>query len=182
MNCYLRNRNWSDAFLPEIQCIVGRYLLDTAPDYHDMHKATDLMMLNAMDKRIAVRVRRYGNAHIYPYQFTIRAKVASGAKTELAKIVEGHGDWMFYGHANQVGDGFSLWWLLDLNAFRSALIRRDSLPIRCGDKAVGDGTSFKWFDIRSFPRGLVIASSKQCTNIVEGPWEAHRQLLNRGVI
>lgn len=148
---------------------VPNFIQTPAPDHHDMHEATDLMMLNARDKRIAVRVRRYGVAHMFPYQFTIRAKVASGAKTELAKMVEGHGDWMFYGHSNQASDGFALWWLLDLDAFRSALIRRDSLPICCGDKAVGDGTCFKWFDIRSFPKGLVIGCSRDDLCMAGGP-------------
>lgn len=182
MNCYIRNRNWSDKFLPEVQHIVGRHLLDAAPALNDMREATDLMMLNARDKRIAVRIRRHGVANIFPYQFTIRAKVASGAKTELAKIVEGNGDWMFYGHSNATGSGLELWWLIDLNVFRSALIRRDNTPIQCGDKAAGDGTCFKWFDIRSFPESLVVASSLQQSRLIEGSWEAHRQLLNQGTM
>jgi hypothetical protein len=143
-----------------------------------MREVTDLMMLNARDKRIAVRVRRHGVASMFPYQFTIRAKVASGAKTELAKIIEGHGDWMFYGHYNAAGDGFSLWWLLDLAVFRSALIRRDNAPIRCGDKAMGDGTCSKWFDIRSFPQELVIASNKiknEMENILFGCLDKNRR-------
>ncbi len=59
MNCYIQNRNWSDRFLPEVQHIVGRRLLDAAPDLNDMREATGLMMLNARDKRIAVRIRSY---------------------------------------------------------------------------------------------------------------------------
>ncbi len=43
--------------------------------------------------------RRHGYAARYPHQFTIRAKLPTGAETELSKIVNGHGDWMFYGYA-----------------------------------------------------------------------------------
>ncbi len=64
---------------------------------------------------------------------------------------------MFYDHSNEACNGFTLWWLLDLDAFRSALIHRHNSPIICGDKAAGDGTYFKWFDIGPFPRELVIA-------------------------
>ena len=88
----------------------------------------------------------------------------SGALTELAKIVNGEGDWLFCGHSNASQTGFDLWWLIDLRAFRAGLIRQsgNGFPIRCGDKANGDGTWFKWFDIRSFPAEppLVVAASR----------------------
>ena len=162
MNCYTQNRNWSDQFLPTVKQIVGEHMIRAAPDLVDMREATDLMTLDGTDKRIAVRIRRYGIAKKYPYQFTVRAKVKSGVKTELAKIVDGYVDWMFYGHANFEGNGLALWWLLDLNAFRSALIRRDRNPIKYGDVTLPEGTCFWWFDIRSFQNSdkLVVATSQ----------------------
>lgn len=78
-------------------------------------------------------------------------------------MVNGKGDWLFYGHANALGTGLDGWWLIDLRAFRAALIRnrQNGYPIRCGDKRNADGTWFKWFDIRSFPEEprLVVAAS-----------------------
>lgn len=163
MNCYSANRRWSDRFLPEIKQIVGAYLLKTAPDNEDWNNATDLMVFDAKDIRIAARVRRPGFSRRYPFQFTIRARVPSNAETELAKIVNGKGDWMFYGHSNDRQDALELWWLIDLDAFRAALIRQASngCSILCGDMRNSDGTCFKWFDIRSFPKRprLVVASS-----------------------
>ncbi len=163
MNCYTSNRNWSDRFLPEIKQLIGGYLLETAADPFDHFQATDLMMLDARDMRVAARVRRPGYAQRYPYQFTIRSAVASGAQTELSKIVNGNGDWMFYGHSNAAETGLDAWWLIDLRAFRAALIRnRVSAPqIQMGDQRNSDGTRFKWFDVRSFPADapLVVAAS-----------------------
>jgi len=152
MNFYVRNRTWSDQFLPDIRRIVGQHLLSVAPDEMDWHQATDLVMLNATDMRIAARVRRPGFADRFPHQFTIRAESRFGGETELSKIVNGKGDWMFYGHAGQDG-GLESWYLLNLNAFRAALIRnrQNGFPIQCGDKKNADGTAFKWFDVRSFP-------------------------------
>ena len=53
--------------------------------------------------------------------------------------------------------------MIDLRAFRAGLIRQaaNGWPIRSGDKANSDGTCFKWFDIRSFPKEprLVVACS-----------------------
>lgn len=160
---YNINRAWSDRYLPQIKSIVGAHLLAAAPDSLDMRRATDLLMLDARDMRIAARVRRPGYAGRYPHEFTIRAEAAYGGETELSKIVNGHGDWMFYGHASYDGTSFDRWWLLDLRAFRAALIRQaaNGFPVRCGDKRNADGTAFKWFDIRSFPAHppLVVASS-----------------------
>lgn len=158
---YAINRRWSDTFLPEIKRIVGAHLLKTATDLLDMKQATDLLMLDAKDMRIAARVRRPGYSATYPYEFTIRSRVPSGAETELSKIVNGKGDWMFYGHASATGLGLDRWWLIDLKAFRAALIRQanSGVSLRCGDKKNPDGSCFKWFDIRSFPKEppLVVA-------------------------
>ncbi len=163
MNCYTVNRNWSDRFLPEIKNLVGGHLLETAADSYDHFQATDLMMLDARDLRVAARVRRPGYAQRYPHQFTIRSHVASGRQTELSKIVNGHGDWMFYGHSNAAQTGLDAWWLIDLRAFRAGLIRHmaHSPQIVMGDQANPDGTWFKWFDVRSFPAEppLVVARS-----------------------
>lgn len=148
---YAANRTWSDRYLPEVKRLVGSHLLQAAPEEQDTREATDLMMLDAKDKRIAVRVRRPGYAQRYPHEFTIRAKIPSGGETELAKIVNGKGDWLFYGHAAECGVGLDSWWLIDLKAFRAALIRRMGHPIRHGERRNPDGSSFRWFDIRSFP-------------------------------
>ena len=135
--------------------------MQVAPNALDWHEATDLLTLDCKDVRIAARVRRHGYSKRFSNDFTIRTQTLSGAPTELSKIVNGHGDWMFYGHANVSGDRLDSWFLIDLKAFRAALIRhrQNGLPLRFGDKRNSDGTAFKWFDIRSFPEEpmLVVA-------------------------
>ncbi|SHJ24597.1 hypothetical protein [Wenxinia saemankumensis] len=150
---YRDNRSWSDQFLPEIRRAIGGHLLSVAADPFDWHEATDLMMLEAKDLRIAARVRRPGYRDRYPHQFTLRSRLPSGAETELAKVVNGSGDWLFYGHASASGRGLDGWSLIDLRAFRAGLIRQaaNGYRIRSGDQQNPDGTWFKWFDMRSFP-------------------------------
>jgi len=159
MGGYAIDREWSDVMIPQIKRIVGPYLLEEASFENDAKQATDLMILNARDKRIAARVRRNGYADQYPYEFTIRSNRDSGSKTELEKIINGFGDWMFYGHANNENK-ICRWWLIDLCAFRAGLIR-DLATIKKEKKSNGDGTHFFAFDLRSFRRSpaILIAGS-----------------------
>lgn len=162
MSSYTADRQWSDVMIPQIKQIVGPYLLEPASFDLDAKQATDLMVFSARDMRIAARVRRPGYADRYPFEFTIRCKRDSGAETELSKVVNGWGDWLFYGHADKA-NWICRWWLIDLDSFRAALIRSamNGVPIKVSDMSNGDGTYFKAFDIRSFPDfpPLVIGAS-----------------------
>ena len=160
---YDLNRSWSDQYLPDIKRLVGSHLLSISPEPLDRTCATDLLTLDARDMRIAARIRRPGYAERFPHQFTIRSRVPSGAETELSKIVNGYGDWLFYGHVSPCQTKVERWWLIDLRAFRAALIRHANGGPRIvmGDQVNRDGTCFKWFDVRSFPAEprLVVAKS-----------------------
>lgn len=142
---------------------MGGHLLETAPDPFDHFQATDLVFLDARDMRIAARVRRPGYANRLPHQFTIRSRVASEAETELSKIVNVKGDWMFYGRSDALQTRVESWFLIDLKAFRAGLIRNPAYGhnVVMGDQRNPDGTWFKWFDVRSFPAEprLVVAQS-----------------------
>lgn len=172
MNEYRNDRVWSDAYLPAVREIVGPRLLEPAPFDEDVKRSTDLMILKARDMRIAVRVRRPGYFQRYPYDFTIRAKRDSGAKTELEKILDGFGDWMFYGHASKGSASIEAWHLLDLAVFRAAVVRvkqlypgdKDAARRELGVRDVpnGDGTTGLAFDIRFFPKDFILASSHHC--------------------
>jgi hypothetical protein len=85
----------------------------------------------------------------YPDQFTLRSRLDSGTKTELAKILEGFGDWMFYGFSD--GEmAIRRWYLIDLHVFRwNWALFPDAF--RSEEKKNGDGTYFRAFWIRSFP-------------------------------
>ncbi|WP_299860273.1 hypothetical protein [uncultured Roseobacter sp.] len=72
---------------------------------------------------------------------------------------------MFYGHSDASQTRVESWWLIDLKAFRAALIRsgRHGYNVVCGEQTNPDGTRFAWFDIRSFPSEppLVVAQSRK---------------------
>lgn len=143
------DKSWSDRFIPEFRAVVGPNLLVPSTLEQDRLEAADLVVLRGRDLTIACRVRRPGYL-AYKHQFTIRCHRDSGAKTELEKIVEGWGDWMLYGHADEDEKRLAFWMLLDLDAWRAHLIRDKGKIVR-GVKSNGDGTAFAWFDTNSFP-------------------------------
>jgi hypothetical protein len=159
---YQSDRAWSDGFIPAIKRIVGPHLLEPSSLKVDTQQAADLVVLTGRNLTIAARVRRPGFADAFPYQFTIRAQRASGARTELQKIIDRWGDWFLYGHALSDVD-IGRWMLIDLHSFRAARSRRIIPDNMCGMKKNTDGrTTFAWFDIRGFAQcrePILIASS-----------------------
>lgn len=161
---YDTDRRWSDAFIPAIKKIVGPLLLEESSFEVDTQQAADLVILNARDKTIACRVRRAGYADRYGHEFTIRAKRDSGAKTELEKIIDGFGDWMFYGHADPDGMNVSRWVVINLAGLRAAIIRKQALAKK---QSNGDGTHFVAFDVRELPTSCLISSSFIVQRVLE---------------
>lgn len=161
---YKENREWSDQFIPQIKQIVGPYLLEKSSFEVDTQQAADLVVITARSLTIACRVRKPGYYEKWSNEFTIRSR-NNGHRTELQKITDGWGDWMFYGHATSglitPDNTIHAWMLINLNAFRAQLIR-NRRQLRKGQKVnePPDGTYFTWFDITSFADNpaLIIAS------------------------
>lgn len=151
--------SWQDRWIPAIKKKIGPLLLDSAPLEQDLKEATDLIILRARDMRIACRVRRVGYL-IYAREITIRSSRDSGAQTELSKLIEGLGDWMFYGHAHPDGeDRFAVWYVIDLDKLRALFIREGVDKVLGSEIPNGDGTCFRPLDILQFP-SLIIAKQR----------------------
>jgi hypothetical protein len=158
---------WQEKFSDQIKQIVGPKLLMVAPLERDMREATDFLVFVARDMRIACRIRRPKFLDDYPWDFTIRHHRETGAVTEMQKIKDGWGDWMFYGFSNKENQ-IARYMIINLAHFRSHLIdfpklKREGRPFKCQRKDNGDGTSFLAFDVRTFPKEpqLLISSSWQ---------------------
>jgi len=118
MKGWEKNKKWSDRFLPEIKRNLGEYLIGEPPVEEDQERNTDLIVLKMEAVRIGCRVRRYRYLTQYSDEFTLRAGLPSGAKTELTKIVEGWGNYFFYGFCDKNELKLAKWILCDLNVFR----------------------------------------------------------------
>jgi hypothetical protein len=119
------DKGWSDQFMPDIKGVLGQHLLGEASREDDAKHATDLVVLQMKDLRIGVRMRRrkYAENARYVEQFTIRTERRSGVDTELGKIIDGWGDYMFYGFEGEHDGRLGIWHLIDLKRFRRGYMR-----------------------------------------------------------
>ena len=113
-----KDKEKSDVFLPEIKGILGLHLIGEPPIEEDVERNTDLMVLRMEAVRIGCRVRGHEYLRKYGDEFTIRSGRPSGIKTELTKIIEGWGDYFFYGFGDVHGRKLIQWTLADLRVFR----------------------------------------------------------------
>ena len=153
MTTWTESKRWADRYLPVVKRILGEHLICEAPIEEDQQRNTDLIVLRFNAVRIACRFRKAEYFAKFGSEFTIRASRPSGAQTELAKILGGWGDYMFYGFAGNTG-GFVAWAIADLDVFRQ------HYPQNMGmSRANTDNSSsflvFRWDD---FPTNMVIAS------------------------
>jgi hypothetical protein len=169
----------SDRYIPAIKRIisprVGSSAVDVASFDIDSKEVTDLIVRDT-GLRIALRVRNKDKYfRSFRYEFTIRSGRPRGTKTELAKILEGYGDWLFYGWGES-DYSVSDWCLVDLHVFRSVFRceeTREALN-RAGGYGAGfnpsDKTRFGWFKLPLFPKepSIVIACSPGCDWRVPG--------------
>ena len=118
------DHEWSRRFLPEIKRILGEHLIAEAPAEEDTERATDLIVLKLDAVRIACRVRRHKFLQLYDDQFTLRVTRSNGVKSELGKMLEGWGDYLFYGFADADERYLCAWLLGDLHVFRGWFNRR----------------------------------------------------------
>ena len=167
-------KDWSDRFLPEIKQVLGRYLIGEPPVEEDAQRNTDLIVLKMEPVRIACRVRRHKFFLSCPGDFTIRTGLPSGAKTEMAKILEGWGDYFFYGFANRHEDALVSWVLCDLKVFRSwrSCYLADNRGRPTGQLFSNhDGSSdFRVFKVSELPKDFVVGRKRGLQPIPDEEW------------
>jgi len=159
-----QDKRWSDQFLPGIKRILGEHLISEPPIEEDQERNTDLIVLRLDAVRIGCRMRKTDYMDRYGDEFTIRAGRPSGVKTELTKIIEGWGNYFFYGFGKS--GVIEKWTLADLNVFRlwfnhEIVKNKGVVPGKRIDNH--DGSShfrpFKWCDL---PDKFIVARDDRC--------------------
>lgn len=164
MNRWTEEKQWSDRFIPQIKEILASYLLNESPLDEDQQHNTDLIVIGMQHIRIACRVRRFEYLKNYQDEFTVRYQVPNGIKTELAKIIEGWGDYLFYAFADKNQTRLIQWSLIDLRIFRLEVMRalvknKGTFPgqIKANEDGCSNFIAFKW---ASFPKEMIVLSKQ----------------------
>ena len=164
MKSWEEDKRWSDNYLTDIKRILGEHLIGEPPVEEDQERNTDLMVLKMDAVRIGCRLRRFfPHYERYNHQFTIRAGRPSGYKTELTKIIEGWGDYFFYGFTNEKDTELYAWGLADLKTFRlwfnrQLVINKGGIPGEPQNNNDGSSSfiAFNWWDM---PDDFIVSSS-----------------------
>ena len=143
--------------MEEIKAILGVHLIGEPPVEEDAERNTDLIVLKMEAVRIGCRIRRFPYHAKYGDEFTIRAGRPSGVKTELTKIIEGWGDYFFYGFSDEDERRLLSWRLGDFKAFRlwfnrQLVVNHGVIPGAArvnGDKS-SNFSAFRWDNIEGF--------------------------------
>lgn len=164
MSDWQRDKRWSDRFIPEIKRHLGEFLIGEPHPDEDALRNTDLTVLRLDTVRIGCRVRTNDAFMSWPDEFTIRTSRPSGVDTELTKIIEGWGDYLFYAFCDPDERVLVRWTLVDLKRFR-VWYMRELTRLEPGEypgfkQRNRDGSSdFHAFNLNAMPSDLVAASS-----------------------
>lgn len=151
----------SDVYIPEIKAILGVHLIGPAPEEEDQQRNTDLIVLKMEAVRIACRIRKAAYYDRYSGEFTLRCSRPNGHKTEFRKVVEGWGDYLFYGFGNENGTKLKAWRLADLNVFRwwiLCALKKGEEPYtrQSNHDGSSDFFAYKWHDL---PERFIVAQA-----------------------
>ncbi|WP_289009909.1 hypothetical protein [uncultured Thermomonospora sp.] len=160
-----RDFDWQRALIPRVKQILANYLIAEAPFEEDARHNTDLIVLKLDTVRVACRLRRGEYALRYPDEFTLRSSRPSGAQTELAKVLSGWGDYLFYGFAHPDGGALAGWLLGDLKVFRlwhhRLLTRLPAGQAPGTERRNADGSSaFRVYRVSDLPGDFVVARKR----------------------
>ena len=155
-------KRWSDKFIPIIKPILGTNFIVESSIEEDRDHNTDLHILNMGAIRFGCRIRRYTWYANYKNEFTIRAILPSGQKTELEKILEGWGDYIFYGFANENDTDLIYWFIGDLKVFRLWFLRQLSSNSKKRERKNNSDNSSKFFAFNKneLPKDFIFAESE----------------------
>ena len=171
MGIYKQLRKQFDPDLPQVAEIFlkesgGKTSVSVSSNYDDINNCSDMYMVTTYpdgevkEHNLGVRGRSFKYFASYKDEFTIRGEVISGNKTEVKKILEGKGDFLFYYFRNPAGDKIMAWRIINLHKFRIYLKGYlENMPFESLTKiSNGDGSYLLPFNVNDMPSGVVLKS------------------------
>lgn len=170
MTNFEMNFEWSERFKNEIKQIL--YIYFNSLEFtegtleEDRYQCTDLISINNKI-RISARVRRFKFYRNNYDELTLTEN--PDKKPELKKIMEGWGNYYFYGYCDKNESRIHAWAIYDLDIFRSWILDYmflySTFPGKIRDKNDSNGTEkFRIIDVTNVPNIIVAKSFKNENN------------------
>lgn len=135
----------------------SKIFMQVAPVLEDLKHNTDFMVMKIGDATMACRIRRH-NAIKYLDEFTLRESRPTGAATELQKVMDGFGRYLFYGFAAAEPPGILAYTIGDLDVFREYIRKYHQDEMPGYSQKNGDGTTFRVMKWSYFPDNFIVES------------------------
>ena len=145
---------WTARFNDDIKRIIAPLIIVDATPEEDMERNTDMMVLSAGNIRIMCRVRKWPQRDRFVRDFTIRS-YSNGLKTEIHKVLEGWGDYLFYGLADKTESRIHSYRVMDMQVFRDNYKPGHEFANTDGQ------TKLMAFSYKAFPPEMVVMSTER---------------------
>lgn len=153
MSEFDRQFGWQAQYIDEVIRLIAPHIITVSRPEVDKKENGDLELAFPRNGTVSVRLRTQKYAR-YAGEITFRSRSRNGGYTELSKLIDGYGDYFFYGHVSDAGDMW-FWHLLSLNAVRAAFTRSPRL-LKRPEKQNPDGTRFLVFSPETdFPSAIL---------------------------
>ena len=151
---YENNIRLERKFANEIKAILGLQFIGQDP-IMDKQQGTDFLVFSIAPIKVGLRLRtyRYYQNPEYRNQFTIRFKLASGAKTEYQKIKEGLVQYILYGFVDETETKMVQYFIGDLSVFNEYEAGMKTEIHQNKDK---NPSWLKAYYIKDFPKEFII--------------------------
>ena len=145
-----QNLRESAIYDQHVQCLLGKYIIKKATPEQDMQLNTDFQV-DSISLSIMSRVRGSECFPDWGMDFIFRAYADGGNQSEYDKMLDGMGQWYFYGFGHPTRPNVVLWyWLFDLDAIRYGInngVTGTIMPNRHNPRDI-----FIVYNINHFPR------------------------------
>lgn len=166
---------WQSRFADQVVRIIAPYLIQVSRPHVDKNENGDFEISFPKNGTVGCRLRTPECAK-YAGDVTFRTRSKYGGRTEINKVIEGYGDFFFYGHVND-DDVIWHWYLLDFASLRAIFIRKPRL-LHKEQKANPDGTMFIPFDAENELTSSIIAKSREEPSVITTAEESQKQHAN----
>jgi hypothetical protein len=157
---------WQSQFADQVVRIIAPYLITVSRPHVDKNENGDFEIVFPRNGTVGCRLRT-PDCERFVGDVTFRARSKNGGKTEMTKIVEGYGDFFFYGHVNKQNTIWH-WYLLDYTKLRAIFIRRPYL-LHKQQIQNRDGTKFIVFNAENeIPEAIIGQSTESPTAATAG--------------